>query len=198
MSLLRAFIAIEIPVEIKQAIAVQSAGLQKNAGRSVRWVTPENIHLTLKFLGDISPTNLELLCQALQAECSQHAPFEISVGGLGCFPNPHRPRIIWVGLEIPPELNRLQHKLENATAKLGYASEEKAFSPHLTIGRVREQAEPSELHWLGTALKEAQIGQLGSFVATTVQVFKSDLQPSGPIYSSLFSAHLDQSKKDEN
>lgn len=198
MSLLRAFIAIEIPVEIKQAIAVQSAGLQTHAGRSVRWVTPENIHLTLKFLGEVSTANLELLCQALQAECSQHAPLHISVGGLGCFPNPHRPRIIWVGLEIPPELSRLQHKLENATARLGYPSEEKAFSPHLTIGRVREQAEPAELHWLGTALKETQVGQLGSFLAHTVQVYKSDLQPGGPIYTSLFSARLEQTSKDEN
>jgi 2'-5' RNA ligase len=198
MSLLRAFIAIEVPIEIKKAIAAQSNDLQKHAGRSVRWVTPENLHLTLKFLGEISPASVELLCQTLQAECSQHHPFEITVSGLGCFPNSHRPRILWIGLDVPPELNRLQHKLDTATTRLGYASEDKPFSPHLTLGRVREQATSAELQNLHSALETLQVGKLGTFTAQSLHLFKSDLKPAGAIYTSLYNLRLGPLEKDKN
>jgi len=190
MNLLRAFIAIEIPAEIKKAIAAQTACLQPNTGRAVRWVTTENTHLTLKFLGEISPANLDMLSQALQSECSQMAPFDITVSGLGCFPNARRPRVIWIGLNVPAELNKLQHKIEAATARLGYTPEDKPFSPHLTLGRVREQATADELKQLHASLEAISIGTLGTFTAHTVHLFKSDLQPAGPIYSHLFSARL--------
>ena len=197
MSLLRAFIAIEIPPEIKKAIATSIANLHNGAGRAVRWVATENIHLTLKFLGEISPASVELLSQALQAECDQHAPFDITVSGLGCFPNSHRPRIIWIGLNIPPELNRLQHRLETATARMGYAIEDKPFSPHLTIGRIREQATPVELGNIHDALEKLQVGSLGTFTVQAVHLFKSDLKPAGPEYTCLFSARLGNFEKDK-
>jgi 2'-5' RNA ligase len=190
MSLLRAFIAIEIPLEIKQAIAAEIASLHNSAGRAVRWVSIQNIHLTLKFLGEISPASVELLTQALQAECDQAAPFNITVNGLGCFPNAHRPRIIWIGLNIPPELNRLQHKLETAIARMGYAAEDKPFSPHLTVGRVREQATSAELKNIHSGLEKLHVDLLGTFTAQSVHLFKSDLKPAGPVYTSLFSARL--------
>jgi RNA 2',3'-cyclic 3'-phosphodiesterase len=197
MSLLRVFIAIEIPIEIKKAIAAEIANLHNGAGRAVRWVTTENIHLTLKFLGEISPANVELLSQVLQTECDQHAPFDITVNGLGCFPNSHRPRIIWIGLNIPPELNRLQHKLETATARMGYTTEDKPFSPHLTIGRIREQATPAELNNIHSALEKLHVGSLGTFTPQSVHLFKSDLKPAGPVYTSLFSARLGNFEKDK-
>ncbi len=197
MSLLRAFIAIEIPPEIKKTIASEIASLHDSAGRAVRWVTTENIHLTLKFLGEISPASVELLSQALQAECEQHTPFEIAVSGLGCFPNSHRPRIIWIGLKIPPELNRLQHRLETATARMGYAAEDKPFSPHLTIGRIREQATSAELSNIHAAFEKTHVGSLGTFTARAVHLFKSDLKPAGPVYTCLFSAPLGNIEKDK-
>lgn len=197
MSLLRAFIAIEIPLEIKKAIAAEIASLQNGAGRAVRWVATENIHLTLKFLGEISPANVEMLSQSIQTECDQHAPFEIIVSGLGCFPNSHRPRIVWIGLNIPPELNRLQHKLETSTARMGYATEDKPFSPHLTIGRVREQITPAELKNIQSTLEKLHVGSLGTFTAQSVHLFKSDLKPAGPVYTSLFNAQLGNFEKDE-
>jgi RNA 2',3'-cyclic 3'-phosphodiesterase len=190
MNLLRAFIAIEIPAEIKKAIAVQTASLHKDAGHAVRWVVPENTHLTLKFLGELSPANMGLLSQALQAECGQQAPFEIAVGGMGSFPNPRRPRVIWVGLKHPPDLNQLQRKVEAAAALLGYAAEDKPFSAHLTIGRVREQATLDEMKQLQSALAGLHIGELGMFTARAVTLFKSELQPSGPLYTPLFSAQM--------
>jgi 2'-5' RNA ligase len=119
------------------------------------------------------------------------------VNGLGCFPNAHRPRIIWIGLAIPPELNRLQHKLETGIARLGYAAEDKPFSPHLTIGRVREQATPADVKNIQCALEKLHVGLLGTFCAQSVHLFKSDLKPSGPIYTSLFSAKLGNIEKDK-
>jgi 2'-5' RNA ligase len=188
--LLRAFIAIEIPPEIKKAISAQTASLQQNSGRAVRWIAPENIHLTLKFLGEISPANLQMLTQTLQAECIEHSPFDITVASLGSFPNPRRPRVIWIGLDIPPELNRLQRNIESVTSRLGYTTEDKPFAPHLTIGRVREQASTAEIQSLRTALENTQVGKLGTFSVHTVYLYKSDLRPSGPIYSRLSSAPL--------
>lgn len=193
MSLLRAFIAIDLPPEIKQAISTATASLQKEAGRAVRWVAAENLHLTLKFLGEISAANLELLTQALRTEAGQHQPFQISVARLGYFPNARSPRVIWVGLDIPPELIRLQRQVEASTSRLGYTSEEKAFAPHLTIGRVREQASPAELQKLRAALEKTTLGSLGTFTASAVHLFKSDLKPTGPVYTCLASALLKHS-----
>jgi 2'-5' RNA ligase len=197
MNLLRAFIAIEIPADIKKAIAVKTARLQKDAGHAVRWVAPENTHLTLKFLGELSPANVGLVSQALQAECNQQSVFEIVVCGVGCFPNPRRPRVIWVGLKAPPELNRLQRKVEAAAALLGYEAEDKPFSPHLTIGRVREQGSPDELNRLQEALSGLEIGELGRFATRAVTLFKSELLPSGPIYTPLFSAQMGKNTEKE-
>ncbi len=191
MSSLRTFIAIEIPAEIKKAIIHQSADLRRAVGRSVRWVAPENIHLTLKFLGEISPANVEMLTQTLKAEAGQHAGFEIKVATMGAFPNPRRPRVIWAGLDAPATLSRLQHGIDAATARLGYPSEDKPFSPHLTIGRVRDQISSDEMQSLRAALENTKTGALGTFTVQAVHLFKSDLQPGGSIYTCLFTARLD-------
>ncbi len=190
MSLLRAFIAIEIPNEIKKEIASQTAGLHRVVAHSVRWVAPENIHLTLKFLGEISSTNIDFLAQALKTEASQHAPFEITVGGLGAFPNTRRARVIWVGLEIPPGLDKLRYNIEAAAARLGYPVDDKSFSAHLTIGRVREQISSAEAQALRDALENIKVGILGTFAAKFVHLFRSDLKPGGPVYTCLFTTAL--------
>ncbi len=190
MILLRAFIAIEIPEEIKRQIASQTAGLRQVVGRSVRWVMPENTHLTLKFLGDISSTNIDFLAQAVKTEAGQYLPFEISVDGLGAFPNVRRPRIIWIGLHAPTDLTRLQHNLETATARLGYVSDEKPFSPHLTIGRIREQLSSDDTQSLRGALENSKVGLLGNFAVKSVHLFQSELKSGGPIYTCLSTAVL--------
>jgi 2'-5' RNA ligase len=195
MSLLRAFIAIDIPPEIKQAISSQTASLRKESGRAVRWVAVENIHLTLKFLGEVSITNLELLMQAIQSEYAQTAPFTIHVESLGCFPNPRRPRVIWIGLAVPPELIRLHRQAEATAARLGYAPDDKPFAPHLTIGRVREQADPAELQALRSLLERTTVASLGTFTVNEVHLYKSDLKPQGPMYTRLATARLEGSSE---
>lgn len=190
MSLLRAFIAIDIPPEIRQAISSQTASLRKETFHAARWVDVKNIHLTLKFLGEISGANLDLLTRTLRAECEQTAPFTVSVKGLGCFPNLRRPRVAWIGLAAPPKLNRLQRQVESAAARLGYPPDDKPFSPHLTIGRVREQASPIELQTLRSLLEQTTIPSLGAFTIEEIHLYKSDLKPEGPDYTRLATARL--------
>jgi len=190
MILLRAFIAIEIPEEIKTQIGSQTAGLRQMVGRSVRWVSLENIHLTLKFLGDISPANIEFLTQALKTEVSQYLSFEINMDHLGAFPNLRRPRVIWIGLDAPADLARLHHSLETAAARLGYASDDKPFSPHLTIGRIRDRLSAQEAQSLREALENTKIGSLGKFVVKSVNLFQSELKPAGPVYTCISTAAL--------
>lgn len=191
MSLLRAFIAVEIPPGIHQAIQKQSAPIRSALDASlVRWVPPENIHLTLKFLGDVSPANIELLEQMLSVEVSQHRTFELGFEGLGAFPNPKRPRVIWIGIQAPAGLEALQHGIEAATATLGYTDEQRPFSPHLTIGRVKQNIGSADMHKIRTALEGTQVGSLGTAKVSAVHLFKSDLKPNGAVYSRLFSAPL--------
>lgn len=192
MSLLRAFIAIDIPPEIKQAISSQTASLRKESGRAVRWAAVENIHLTLKFLGEVFSANLELLAKAIQSECPQTAPFTIYLKSMGCFPNPRRPRVIWIGLEDSPELIRLHRQAEATAARLGYTPDDKPFAPHLTIGRVREQASPAELQALRNLLEHSSVASLGTFVVEEVHLYRSDLKPEGPIYTRLATARLER------
>jgi 2'-5' RNA ligase len=192
MSLLRAFIAVEIPPEIYQAIETKTAFLRSALNTSlVRWVPSTNIHLTLKFLGDTSPTNVELLAQMLSVETGQHQVFEIEFGGLGAFPKPKRPRVIWIGIQAPAGLEALQHGIEAASAKLGYPVEKRPFSPHLTIGRVKQNIHASGMQKIRTTLEETQVGSLGTAQITAVHLFKSDLKPTGAVYTKLFSAPLE-------
>jgi len=191
MTLLRAFIAIEFPAPLQDAIHRQTARLREAAGaEAVRWVPKDNLHLTLKFLGDISPANLQFINQMLAVEAARYPCFTLSVGGLGAFPGLRRPRILWVGVQVPPELQTLQHTIESAAARLGYASEERPFSPHLTIGRVRQSASPVEQQDLRQTLESIHVGAIGQAVIEAVTLMKSDLQPGGAVYTPLFSARL--------
>ncbi len=191
MSLLRAFIALEIPPGIHQAIEQKTAPIRATLNASlVRWVPAKNVHLTLKFLGDVSPSNLEMLEQMLSAEVCQHQPFEMKFEGLGAFPNPKRPRVIWIGIQAPAGFSALQHGIEAATATLGYPDEQRPFSPHLTIGRVKQNVGSAGMQQIRSALEGTKVGSLGTVRVSTVHLFKSDLRPTGAVYTRLFSAPL--------
>ena len=194
MDLLRAFIAIEIPARVQDEIQAATASLQNTLGPDlVRWVAPRNLHLTLKFLGDISPASVEILQQMLRTESGQHRPFEIRLEGLGAFPTVHRPRVIWTGLVAPGALDSLQRGIESASARLGYEAEERPFSPHLTLGRVKQNLTTAGLQRVRMALEQTQIGDLGTARVEALHLFRSDLQPGGSIYTRLFSANLGRS-----
>ncbi len=191
MSLLRAFIAIEIPSQLQDEIQKATTDLQDKLGTElIRWVAPHNVHLTLKFLGDVSPGNLDMIKQMLVREASQHQHFDIQVEGLGTFPNLRRPRVLWIGLIAPPALASLQRGIETAASRLGYTTEDRDFSAHLTIGRVRQNVSTADLLKIRTALEETKVGRLGSAPVDAIYLFKSDLQPTGSVYTKLSSAPL--------
>ncbi|HEX8992611.1 MAG TPA: RNA 2',3'-cyclic phosphodiesterase [Anaerolineales bacterium] len=191
MGLLRAFLASELPSPLQDAIHTATADLRGHLSDGlVRWVPAHNVHLTLKFLGDVSPSSLELIKQMMVAEATQFSTFDVQVEGLGCYPSVRRPRVLWVGLRAPAELGSLQRAIEAAAARLGYESEERGFSPHLTIGRVRQNASSSDLHKIRISLEETRIGLLGTAHVDAVHLFKSELRPEGSIYTRLFSAPL--------
>lgn len=191
MSVLRVFIAIELSSEISQRLDQVSAELKKRMPVSaVRWVPARNIHLTLKFLGDVSSTHLESLQKMIQRACGNYAPFDISVGNLGAFPSVRRPRVIWVGITAAEALPALQQSIEMGASHLDYPPEDRPFSPHLTIGRLARNATPAELQQIGQVLSVYNIGFLGAMRVETVHLIRSELSPGGARYSRLYSASL--------
>jgi 2'-5' RNA ligase len=191
METIRAFIAIELPETIQQALQNIITRLSAQT-RAVHWVPAANIHLTLKFLGDSSSSTLALLQKALQAEALQHPVCEFVVEGLGAFPGTRRPRVIWVGVRAPQELELLVKGVDLASRRLGFLSEERPFSPHLTLGRVTPKASPDDILQLGTQLSRLQIGELGTAKVHSVTLFRSELRPAGAVYSRLYEARLKQ------
>jgi RNA 2',3'-cyclic 3'-phosphodiesterase len=191
MSLLRAFIAIELPAHVCDAIQKQTVRLRQTLGIDlIRWVPTQNMHLTLKFLGDTATSHLDFLKQQLVREADSHPQFDLQLGGLGAFPTSKRPRLLWIGIHAPADLASLQRSIEAGTSRLGYEPEERAFSPHLSIGRVRQNVSPPDLQKIRTALDTIQLGNIGIARVDSIHLFKSDLQPSGSIYTKLFSAPL--------
>jgi len=190
MSLLRAFIAVEIPIVIRQAVCDAASDLQTEVGALVRWVPMENMHLTLKFIGDISPSNVDMLSQMLRAEADLFNCFELHLSGLGSYPSLKRPRVIYIGIQAPAALEALHRGIESASRRLGYESEERGFSPHLTIGRVKQNVTATEQQTIRRALEETKIDSLGTARVDSVHLYKSDLKPTGSVYTRLFSAPL--------
>ena len=191
MSLLRAFIAIELPKPLQDAVEKQTARLRQTLGNDiVRWVPTQNMHLTLKFLGDIAASHVDFLRQMLAREADSHSQFDLQIDGLGSYPTSRRPRVLWAGLHAPADLISLQKSIEAGTTRLGYEQEEHAFSPHLTLGRVRQTISQTEMQKVRTALDTIQLGNIGTARVDSIHLYRSDLQPSGSIYTKLFSAPL--------
>ncbi len=191
MSVIRAFIAIDLSPEIQQRLqGVLDSYKTLLVNMPIRWVTVTNIHLTLKFLGDVSLSNLKLLTDMIQNEVTNHHQFDISVGSSGAFPNNRQPRVIWVGVEAPQELIAIQNGIESAAAKLGYAKEDREFSPHLTLGRVSRNATSMDVKAISQSFDKVKVGFLGATCVEEVHLYKSDLNPSGAVYTRIFSSPL--------
>jgi 2'-5' RNA ligase len=191
MSVVRAFIAVDLPSDLQQRLAQVSDDLKEQMGDvPVRWVPAENMHLTLKFLGDVSLNNLDVLTDILRGETADREPMVISLGGLGAYPKPRRPRVIWVGVEAPQELVALQRGIDKQAGRVGYARDRRPFAPHITLGRVSRNATPRDVRIIGDILCIKKVGFLGVARVLNVHLYRSDLQPGGAVYSRLFSASL--------
>jgi 2'-5' RNA ligase len=189
--MLRSFIAVDIPAKNQEAIQFSIAQLKKTLSIPlVRWVASQNVHLTLKFIGAVSPANLKRCAEAMEREVCGYESFSISIGGLGAFPTPHRARIIWIGLENNPSLRTLLDAIDKVTARLGYPTEQHPFSPHLTIGRIRKNVSREDLAQIGITIEKTMVESLGAFQVDAVQIYKSDLLPDGPVYTRLYSLPL--------
>lgn len=194
MAGIRSFIAVDLPSKIQGRLDRVSTQLQERLEDTpVRWVPVENIHLTLKFLGEVSESNLEVLKDLLKTVVANHDKFEISIGGLGAFPKARRPRVIWIGIESPPQLASIQRSIESETARLGYARERRPFSPHLTLARVARGAGADDVRRVAEVLNNFKVGFLGVARVEAVRLYRSELQPGGAIYTGLLTAHLESS-----
>jgi 2'-5' RNA ligase len=155
----------------------------------VRWVRPAGIHLTLKFLGEVPASQIAAIAEAMRSACAPHPPFSFAIGGLGCFPDARRPRVVWVGLDEPGgTLAHLQRDIERAMQPLGFRPEGRGFQPHLTLGRVKG-GRPEELQALGAYVSRAR-AQVGQVQAASVSLIRSDLRPDGAVYTGLAVAPL--------
>jgi len=192
MPSVRAFIAIKLPELTRRAIGDQQARLARYpAAHAARWTPPENIHLTLKFLGDVPSGRLPAIEKSLRATTHAHRVFNLRISGLGCFPNVRRPRIVWVGVGGDTEqLLSLQRDIAVGMAELGWPQESRTWSPHLTVGRARKTATTGDIVSLGELFEGTHVGEIARLDITSVSLIKSDLLPGGPIYTDLACAAL--------
>ncbi len=179
---MRTFIAIEIPDEIKKALIDLQQRL-KGSWVDASWPRPEGIHLTLKFLGEVPEAKLPEIMNGLRLAAQGTGPFRLEVGGAGTFPNPKNARVVWIGLSGDiDKLVRLQAAIEDAMARLGIDREEREFTPHLTLGRIKYIR--SRDAWL-KALEEIRGINLSGFDVTAVSLMKSELKRTGAVYTEM-------------
>lgn len=182
---MRTFIAIELPEEIKDTLARLQEQL-KSSGANVKWAAPQNIHLTLKFLGEIDENKLDGVKQVIDEAVADKTSFQARISSLGAFPKIDFPRIIWVGIDLgDKETKSIAKDLEDGLTKINIPKEDRPFSSHVTLGRVRSNLNRERLV---KGLKEAQ-GKFGEksleFSVTKIILFKSTLTPKGPVYEIL-------------
>jgi 2'-5' RNA ligase len=187
---MRTFIAITVPAGIRDSLA-RLQGQLKNSGAEVKWVEPQNMHLTLKFLGEIQETLVEKIAEIMQVVAAQNPCFGLQLSTVGAFPHLNSPRVIWVGAEPgDKESKKIAKELAEKIQKLGIPKENKPFSAHITLGRTK-----SALHKEGLSAALKNLGNdfrkdLQEFQVTKLTLYKSTLTPRGPIYEVLKEANL--------
>ena len=189
---IRSFIAIDLPPAFLEAIGSLQDEL-KVGTKGIRWVKSGNIHLTLKFLGDVPEGLLDELGEILASVCRTHAPFELSMGKSGGFPNLESPRVLWLGLVGELEkLDALMRNVEKGCSSVGLPREKRSFHPHLTLGRVKDWRKKGPD--LADLLGRTKAVSAGTFTVKAVHLYKSDLTRDGAVYTKLKSFPLKQEK----
>jgi len=178
---MRTFIAVELTEELKNKIEEVQISLKK-VNANVAWVKPGNVHATLKFLGEVPEDKIEKVFEGTNKALEGIKGFKLSLKDLGCFPNLRRPRVIWIGVEKgKEELALMQKKLEQEMEKAGFPKEDREFSPHLTIGRVKS---PKNIEQLTELIRNTNF-QTEEIEIKEVVVMESQLHPAGAIYTPL-------------
>lgn len=184
----RTFVAVEMSEGVLSAAAKVVRELSRS-GATVRWIEPQNMHLTLKFLGEVDALEIPEVCKAVEESVAQVPGFTFDVAGVGAFPKVERPRTIWLGVTRGnKQLLELQEQLEEGLKPLGFPPEKRRFSPHLTLGRVKRQG--PELAALSEDLELLADHEAGTTAVDEVTVFSSELTREGPVYQALAHATL--------
>ncbi len=190
MNTIRAFIAIKLPDRILESIREIQKEL-KNRGIKLKWVKPESIHLTLKFLGDIPCDRIDSIETAISVSAEGLRPISLFAGSIGVFPNLRRPRVLWIGIDGEIDiLAGFQKKLDENLAQLGFIAEKRSYKGHLTIGRVRKTPDHEILK---TAVRDFFDYETEPFQADEVILFQSDLKPEGAVYTGLKTIRMQHS-----
>jgi 2'-5' RNA ligase len=185
---IRAFIALAL--ESALAAEVRKVQQSLNApGGAVRWIDPQHLHLTLRFLGNVPTDRMDELSAALRHACARAAPFHVALEGAGCFPNPKNPRVVWIGIQGDLEpLRKLQEQIARETKSFGDTCDERAFQPHLTIGRVKASGLAGRK--AVQAIEFVGVPRLGVWTVQNVLLLRSELSPDGARYTTLAAVAL--------
>lgn len=183
---MRTFIAVEIPDDVKKIIGNYIDSI-RGSFKSIKWVSPENLHLTIKFLGEVKEYDLQSLSDCVAKVSSDFSPFTMGFLSVGFFPSRNNMRVIWIGADGGADnLLGLFHELEDYLEKLGFDRETRAFSPHLTIGRAKR-------HFRVKMPENLPDFNAVNFDVKSIAIIKSTLTPQGPVYEKLFESELKQS-----
>ena len=179
----RAFVAVELPKDVLQRVSRVLQNLRSLEIRTIRWVRSESVHLTLRFLGEVPVSCLHQIERALCSSVRGQALLRLQLAGLGVFPSPSRPRVLWLGLcGDLGTLGELQKRVENALSTLGFPPGSRAFSPHLTLGRVHRSLNPEYREHLLSAMGSVPVPKNTSFPVTGVSLMRSSLTRNGAEY----------------
>lgn len=185
---MRLFIAINVDPTLKAPLAEIQERLKKSAAQ-VSWVKPENLHFTLKFLGEVPEEDVPAIREAFRRSVAGVRSFPLSLGGLGIFPPRGRPRVIWVGVEQgTQEVERLRGRIDEGLLPLGFPREERPFHPHLTLGRVKGLR---GLDPLVADLRKGDVGLVGLMQVRSIELMQSQLRSAGAIYTPLETVPLE-------
>ena len=193
MEKVRTFIAIELPDELKLGLTQLQERLKMGEQPWVKWVDPYSIHLTLKFLGNISANRTGEVTRAIEAAAQGISPFYLEVKELGAFPNLRRVQVVWVGVSGEVDkLSQLQRQIESNLARLGFAPERRPFTPHLTLARLRDRASLDERQRLGQLIASTKFEATYTFEVNAINLMRSQLTREGAIYSQISSVGLNK------
>ena len=188
---MRSFIAIELPEEAKKGLARLRRELERDEHKFVKWMNPNGIHLTLKFLGNIPSKRVTEITEAIKEAAQGISPFHLEISGLGAFPSLREARVFWVGIGGQVDkLLKLQQNIDSALAVLGFAREERSFVPHLTLARLRPGASPLERRNFGELVGSAAFEDKYHIEVEAVSLMRSQLTPAGAIYTRLSAVGL--------
>ena len=177
---IRSFIALPIPDPVRDVLQGTIKTLDDGIGERIRWVRPEGIHLTLKFMGDIDVTVINKLLSLLPAVANGFTPFELTMGELGCFPNNRRPRVLWAGVKGNLNVMRDLHiAIDSLVGDVGLPREHREFSPHLTLGRVNRNLSESHIRQIGQLIDTTDLPDNPSWTNQTVDLMRTGLDPAG-------------------